>query len=180
MKKQDDGYVLVLVLVVMVVLGIVSAGLMTLGLSNLKSQRASVQRMEDKYAAMGQIEKAEAALRQKTVIKRDTATEPTVQIEAWLKAIPEVAAANAVMDVTVTEESSAADAIRKGSYEGTVTLDITEGTSRIQCRLTFSGAFEEIPPEDFTDEAAYEIRPEKVEYTDYDISVTAEEGGEAP
>lgn len=57
MKKHDEGYALVLVLVVMIVMSLVVASVLALSLRNMQNQTASIQRMQDKYAAQGQIEK---------------------------------------------------------------------------------------------------------------------------
>lgn len=62
MKKRDEGYVLPLVLVVMVILCLVAVSVMSFALNNYKSQQASVQRMQDQYAAQGEIEKIVAKL----------------------------------------------------------------------------------------------------------------------
>ena len=51
MKKHNDGYVLPFVLVVLVVVCFVAVTLMSSALTNLQRQKASVQRMEDKYVA---------------------------------------------------------------------------------------------------------------------------------
>lgn len=57
MKKHDEGYALVFVLVVMTVLGIVALTLMTGAAKNLNAQADSVSQMQDKYLAQGEIEK---------------------------------------------------------------------------------------------------------------------------
>lgn len=62
MKKRDEGYALPFVLVVMVVLCLVAVSVMSFALRNLKSQQVSVQRMQDQYAAQGEIEKILAGL----------------------------------------------------------------------------------------------------------------------
>ena len=62
MRKNDDGYVLPFVLVVMIVLTIISTSLMTAALRNLQSQQKFTERMVDKYAAEGEIEKVVAQL----------------------------------------------------------------------------------------------------------------------
>ena len=56
MKKHDEGYALVLVLVVMIVISLVAATVLTFSLRNLQNQQKSIQRMEDKYAAQGMVE----------------------------------------------------------------------------------------------------------------------------
>ena len=62
MKKHNEGYTLPLVLIVMVVLSLVALGVMSVSLHNLQAQQASIQRMESKYAAQGELEKAVANL----------------------------------------------------------------------------------------------------------------------
>ena len=56
MKKHDEGYALVLVLVVMLVLCLVATSVLTIALNNLKKQETSVARMKAKYEAQGKIE----------------------------------------------------------------------------------------------------------------------------
>jgi len=62
MKKHDEGYALVLVLVVMVVLCLVATSVLTIALNNLKKQEDSVARMKAKYEAQGKIEEFYANL----------------------------------------------------------------------------------------------------------------------
>lgn len=62
MRKNNDGYVLPFVLVVMIVLTIIATSLMTAALRNLQSQQKFTERMETKYAAEGEIEKIVAQL----------------------------------------------------------------------------------------------------------------------
>lgn len=56
MKKHDEGYVLPLVLVVMIVMCLIATSLMSFSLQNLKSQQASIDRMVEKYEAEGAVE----------------------------------------------------------------------------------------------------------------------------
>lgn len=62
MKKHDEGYVMLLVVVVILVLSIVSAALMSMTVVNLKNQRNSVNRMQEKYSAQGELEKQVATV----------------------------------------------------------------------------------------------------------------------
>ena len=57
MKKHNEGYALVLVLVVITVLSLVAMAMMAASLKNLQNQQKSIDRMEAKYAAQGEIEK---------------------------------------------------------------------------------------------------------------------------
>ena len=71
MKKHDEGYALVLVLVVMIVISLVAATVLTFSLRNLQNQQKSIQRMEDKYEAQGLIEEVVAKLKTGTNITVD-------------------------------------------------------------------------------------------------------------
>lgn len=62
MFKRNDGYALSYVLVVLLVLGIIAAAVMAPPLRNLQQQQASIQRMQEKYAAQGMIEQVVAQL----------------------------------------------------------------------------------------------------------------------
>ena len=62
MKKHDEGYALVFVLVVLVVLCIIAIGIMDFSLRNLESQQNTIHRMEAKYEAAGKIEEIVAAI----------------------------------------------------------------------------------------------------------------------
>lgn len=63
MKKHDEGYVLPLVLVVMIVMCLIATSLMSFSLQNLKSQQASIDRMVEKYKAEGVVEIIESKLK---------------------------------------------------------------------------------------------------------------------
>lgn len=69
MKKHNEGYALVLVLVVITVLSLVAMAMTAASLRNLQNQQKSIERMEAKYAAQGEIEKAIANLN--TIISED-------------------------------------------------------------------------------------------------------------
>lgn len=56
MRKHNEGYALPFVLVVITVLFLVALAISTVSLRNLQSQQASIQQMQDKYEAQGQIE----------------------------------------------------------------------------------------------------------------------------
>ena len=65
MKKHNEGYALVLVLVVITVLCLVAMAMTAASLKNLQNQQKSIERMEVKYAAQGEIEKAVSILEKK-------------------------------------------------------------------------------------------------------------------
>lgn len=57
MRKHEEGYALVLVLVVLTVISLVAVGLMSFSLSNLQNQRNAVDWLQEQYTAEGEIEK---------------------------------------------------------------------------------------------------------------------------
>ena len=62
LRKDTGGYALLYVMVIVFVLCAISMTICTVALRNLQSQEASVKRMEEKYAAQGEIEKIKAQL----------------------------------------------------------------------------------------------------------------------
>ena len=73
MKKHNEGYALVLVLVVITVLSLVAMAMTAASLRNLQNQQKSIERMEAKYTAQGEIEKVIAQL--DALIKEDGSTQ---------------------------------------------------------------------------------------------------------
>ena len=62
MKKHNEGYTLPLVLVVMIIMCLIAVSVMSVALHNLQAQKTSITRMQDKYEAQGELEKALANL----------------------------------------------------------------------------------------------------------------------
>ena len=58
MRKYNEGYALVLVLVVLTVIGLLATFILSFSLSNLQNQQASLNRMQEEYVAAGEIEKS--------------------------------------------------------------------------------------------------------------------------
>ena len=61
-RRNEAGYVLIYVLVAIFTLCSIAAALMSYTLHGIKTQEAMIQQMQDKYAAMGEIERAVAEL----------------------------------------------------------------------------------------------------------------------
>lgn len=57
MKKHDEGYALVLVVLAIVVLSLLTSIIFSDAIRNLKSQQNSLNRMQDQYTLEGEIEK---------------------------------------------------------------------------------------------------------------------------
>ena len=56
MKKHDEGYALILVLIVLTVLGLMASFMLSFSLQNVQTQQKYINRMQDQYAAAGEIE----------------------------------------------------------------------------------------------------------------------------
>lgn len=62
MRKHNEGYVLAMVMVVIAVLALVASIMLSMGLNNVQTQQAYVERMQEKYEAEGQLEVVVASL----------------------------------------------------------------------------------------------------------------------
>lgn len=100
MKRNDDGYVLPLVLVVLTVLALVASSVLSASLRNLQVQHKAADRMQEKYIAEGEIEKVVAKLLDENSYKgTEKAPDPLPGEEENQPSTPE----------TDTESSSGAD-----------------------------------------------------------------------
>ena len=64
MKKHNEGYTLVLVMLVLVVLCLLAGFILTTALRNLEAQQSAAQQIQDRYAAQGELEKIVAQYQQ--------------------------------------------------------------------------------------------------------------------
>ena len=55
MKKHNEGYTLVLVLIIMLILSSLAASILTISLRNAQNQKNAAQRMAERYAVEGEI-----------------------------------------------------------------------------------------------------------------------------
>ena len=190
MRKHDEGYALVLVLVVMVVLSIAATSLMSVGLRNLKGQQAVGERMVDKYAAQGDIEIILAKLSQP--LEKDISgsedsgetaeTDPQKIFENRLKTYVSdwVKEQSGVTDTEVTLQENAKQS-EANEYSCTIALNATKDTAIIECQLSLKGKITETI--DGYGKTTIKIEPEEPKYLSYVISHTAatepaEGGGE--
>lgn len=67
--RNDGGYSLALVLVVMAVLATIVTVLLTVTIDNMKVQEKQIERMQDQYEAQGKLEKVLAELSQNQVVQ---------------------------------------------------------------------------------------------------------------
>lgn len=62
MKKNNEGYVLAMVMSVVAVLALIASAMLSIGLRNVQTQQAAIDRMQSRYDVEGEIEKAVAVL----------------------------------------------------------------------------------------------------------------------
>lgn len=89
LRKDQGGYALLYVLVVIILLCAVAMMICTVSMQNLTAQQKSVERMVDKYAAQGEVEKILAQISSISVTKSATssvADEETAKTEAVCQA----------------------------------------------------------------------------------------------
>ena len=159
MKKHDEGYVMLLVVVVILVLSIVSASLMSMTVANLKNQRNSVDRMQEKYSAQGELEKEIAKFQ-----SRIPADEEEIQItslekqpaECTLEAVKTWIKANIEAEI---KEENFLPPDELGTFHYTVLLPAETDTMEISCELKLTGTAQ-------VDESDPDLKP--IEDTDPD------------
>ena len=168
MKKHDEGYTLVLVMVVLIVLCLLVSYALTFSLHNLKTQQTAALRVQDQYAAAGEIE---AALG---------------QLQALIEKYPETVILEVTQDsdagtcTLTTKEASPYTVTFPGTADlknGKLFLTAQSGTARIDCTLQLTaGAFHE----DQEHEGVITItKLEGVEYLSYEMSLVKEGDGDA-
>lgn len=163
MRKNDDGYVLPFVLVVMIVLCIISASLMTASLRNLQMQQKFTARMVDKYEAQGEIEKAVAQLKQDVVIEGN-ATDTLTPRELSEKL-------GETIEVTQEGDTIGEDtAIEAGRpFDFTVSLNVSSEATTIACELLILAQYESAQ-ENQASTYKHTITVETITYKSYEIS----------
>jgi competence protein ComGC len=167
MKKRNEGYTLVLVLVVLVILCLMASYLLTFSLRNLHTQKAAALREQHRYAAVGEVETVVGSL-------QAFAENVPEGVSVAVTADPE----NGTVLLETQEETPATLAI-----VGTAKLEAdrlrlmlvsSTGTTRIDCTLQLEAA----ATKNLTKEHFYQLAGlTGVEYVSYDISMV--EGGTA-
>lgn len=193
MKKHDEGYALLLVVVTLLVLAIMSAALMSMGVRNLKNQKASLEQMVDKYDAQGEMEIKVADIEAKIAAKSGITEIPigviaenkeSAAVEKWIEYLE---LEEVVTEKTVPEFS---DSVTEGTFSCKIPLDAKSESenTQISCVLVLTGTIkkqteqtnegngeDENSTEEVTasTEIIYEITFKSLNYTSYNIS----EGG---
>jgi type II secretory pathway component PulJ len=165
MKKRNEGYTLVLVMIVLVILCLLSTYILSFSLKNISTQKAAVLRTQDQYAAMGEIEA--------TVAKLQVFAEKYPEMEVMPK--PE----EGVFVLTVTEDDNSKT---EYVFPGTATcednikiaLAAQSDSYRIECTLQFVGTVNRNLAS-----GTYTLSDlTGVEYIRYDISMVTKGGGD--
>lgn len=167
MKKHNEGYTLVLVLVVLVILCLMASYLLTFSVRNLHTQKAAALREQHHYAAAGEIETVVGSLQ----LFAENVPEG---VAVMVTADPE---SGAVLLETQEETPAVIAVVGTVKLEGDrlhLMLTSSAGTTRIDCKLQMEAA----ATKDLTKENFYQLAGlTGVEYVSYDISVV--EGGTA-
>lgn len=174
-KKHDEGYALVFVLVVMVVLSLIAISLMTAALKNLRSQQETVARMEAKYQAQGEMEIKVAEITKKVAdyAENDAKKEHNSELESTQKEL------SGILDEydlhwPDTQQS------RSCTIELT-TIGETENGLKVQVDCTIE--LVDVIAEEKEGEHKFHVvtKPAEVKYVSYVVTYTApsepEEGG---
>lgn len=169
MKKHDEGYALVLVLVVMVVLCLVALSMMSVSLHNMENQRASIQRMQDQYAAEGAIEAVLAQLENipaLTIETEEVVDALNNKLETYCDSVSEgIVCDMRVEDPIYSQETPSND------FTYTVSLIAKSGQVQVKCNFTLEATLTGT-------ETNFVLNNTKLTYNSYTISVLSE-GGEA-
>ena len=171
MRKNNDGYVLPFVLVVMIVLCIISTSLMTAALMNLRIQQRFTEQMVAKYEAQGEIEKIVAILT-RTVIEPENLTPDAISaafvasdaFEDWDNCVQ-------FLDVTQEgEEVEDGDIDAEKPFDITISLEASSTDTTINCQIVLAAECT------FNQETSkYAIEITDITYQSYEISTGGSE-----
>jgi type II secretory pathway pseudopilin PulG len=176
-KKHDEGYALVFVLVVVLVLSGIAIALMTGALRNLQAQNAAIERMQDKYVAEGMIEVAMITVKTElskynpgmTVTDSDMFQKefkPAISgtVESYLQRakakIPDLGKNNKMLGWTVEWASTESQA---ENHDLLVKIDASYGSAYIDCCLLLSDIIK-------YSSTKWDYAQPSISYTEYQIS----------
>lgn len=166
-RKGREGYVLLYVVVVIILLSVVAMTICTISLRNLQSQQASLERTRQLYAAEGEIERFVANVESKALEVAAVESEKDGEIKEAFNA-----RATAVCGNGVTLGGISWDAA-----DCTVTVTAVDGTVSVSAQIVFqltipesteenagTGGESEEPPQE-----TYQITVEFKRYESYTI-----------
>ena len=131
MKKNNGGYVLAYVMIVITVVSAMALAVGSVAVRNLQVQEAAVERMQDLYAAEGEIERFQAWVRGKGIddIKKNTYP-GSVNPPATSTVTVEVTEVSAGDPTTITVTAIAGDTTVTAGM--TVTIDTENKVTKIE------------------------------------------------
>lgn len=205
MRKNNDGYVLPFVMVVMAVLCLAATSLLTLALSNMKLQTRNTERTKEKYVAVGAIECAVSYVNpqfltgaQDTVEltqgqnENCTAKAPNMEnaLRQMVAGICDKANANAqpqeegdtceleyeLLQTDIYSTGGALDAVND-RFTCKFRLKSTYRTVQVTADLEVTGVLKNLYPYENSDLKDYCLKPTRLTYEAYKVAVTEEEAG---
>ena len=169
MKKHNEGYALVLVLVVITVLSLVAMAMMAGSLRNLQNQQKSIERMEAKYTAQGEIEKVIAKLDQ--TIKSATTVSPLTISQ---NVVDEMRSGTDVTAVLTSVASGSSDPNLQFNRYLELVLTASKSNTTVVCTIRITGTISEgALTRNGVSDPYYSVSNPKWEYVSYTIT----EGG---
>lgn len=199
MKRNNGGYVLVYVMVVIVILCILVPAACSNSLQNLKAQQASIERMQQLYTAEGKIEQFYAEIETKARTLKSEGY-PYSEVDDAIKAAKnafagEVFLASKIQDFSLKKEDGAAAdekfvptwSEEEGVYICKLSIASTEKDITIEAKIKVALKIETPSTEkSITDGGEeklvpyynYKITDCTITYESYDISATTEGEGE--
>ncbi len=169
MKKRDEGYVLAFVLVVIVVICLVAVSMMTVSLRNLEAQTASVERMQDKYQALGLMEETIASVSWNTLLLKNGEGGATLSKQDAIVAFLRENFSTEVQDGDVFVAEADADA--RLTAEVDLLVQPADGSHKVNVSILWTGKIADNGSE-------YVVSESEVTYTSYEVVSAETEVGE--
>ena len=137
-NRNDGGYSLALVLVVMAVLAVIATTLATVVLSNIESQHQYTEKMQDQYEAQGKLEKVLAELTKSQIIELDGSLSGANYRDAAIhKAIDTICQTVDDENITLMADSSPLKFWHLDSNNVEVEYDYTPPTTQVMFTYDF-------------------------------------------
>ena len=196
MKKHNEGYALIFVLVVLAVLFVIVSLILPTTIRNHEAQLRSIQMMKDKYEAQGAIEMLVAKLenwdKEEEWYKIDILEEElrTLREQKSNEIINEAhseinEAGTYKLEYDVTASEGKGELVKLDGTEGVwlfvfpFEISSTYGSSQVTCEMTLTEIFKVAKRDDEAGAEVYVPTPYLASYVVYDISRIETGGGES-
>lgn len=181
MKKNNEGYVLAMVMSVVAVLALIASAMLSIGLRNVQTQQAAIDRMQSRYNAEGSIEKAVAVFSAVEVAGKSTEQEAEATFfEELTKAHQAYESGEGVIITQPEPVSGGIYAITICAQTGTITIDtkieLISESEEVWEYIKKEGS-EEGNGSELNKHATYGVKVKAVRYDSYEISTTTVGGG---